>query len=166
MVLIDLDQVLTYSHFVPLSPPPPPNICRKDGQEIMLAKSSRKPGGIIKSPEVTCLHSINRSVAWTVPGAQPDYSHATTIKTFNVHQDCCPNSARSEQHVDEDWCQETCSPMHPTEILLLLFLPRPEHTHLSQPSCGRGKQAFTGEGRASQSHGKGWKVLLRAWLLA
>lgn len=71
-----------------------------------------------------------------------------------------------EQYVDEGPCQETCSPVHPTETLLLLFLHSPEHTHLLQPPRGRGKRVFTGEGGALRSQGKGWKALLREWLLA
>lgn len=47
----------------------------------------------MKSPEVTCLGSINRTMARTVLGAQPDYSHATTIKTLNVYPWSCPYSA-------------------------------------------------------------------------
>lgn len=70
-----------------------PNVCRKVGQEIMFVKSNRETGDTMKSPEVTCLGSINRTMARTVVGAQPDYSHATTIKTLNVHPWSCPYSA-------------------------------------------------------------------------
>lgn len=115
----------------------------------------------MRSPEVTCLSSINRArheqclVPSLIAAMPQPLRHIMFInRAARILQD-------PEQHVDKGPCQETCSPMHPTETLLLLFLPSPMHTHLLQPFSGRRKQLFTGERRASHSHGKGWKALLR-----
>lgn len=173
--MVYLHQILIlrrFSHIASLSPitspppAPPPSICRKNERDIMLIKSNREPGEIIKSPEVTCLHSINRSMAPTVrlvlslitPMLQPSNHSLSINSAAQFLQD-------PEQHVDEGLCQETCSPLHPIEILLLLFLPSSGHMHLPQLFCSRGKNMFTAEGRASHSYDKGWKALPREWLL-
>lgn len=166
LILRRFSQIASLS-LIPFPPSaPPPSICRKNGEDIMLIKSNREPAETIKSPEVICLHSINRSMALTArlvlslisPMPQPSNHSLSINSAAQILQD-------PEQHVDEGPCQETCSPLHPTEILLLLFLPSSEHTHLPHPFFRRGKNMFAAEGEALHLYDKGWKAWPREWLL-